>query len=62
MTRVWTILSAFLALAAAQEPAAIYDGGLGDGTNGTIALRIGNGGAGQSGLVKGAYISMIPKQ
>ncbi|CAG9937165.1 unnamed protein product [Clonostachys rosea f. rosea IK726] len=52
MTRVWTILSAFLALAAAQEPAAIYDGGLGDGTNGTIALRIGNGGAGQSGLVK----------
>jgi ABC-type tungstate transport system permease subunit len=36
----------------AQEPAAIYDGGLGNGTNGTVKLTIGNGGAGQSGLVK----------
>jgi hypothetical protein len=37
----------------AQQPAAIYDGGLGNGTNGTVKLNIGNGGAGQSGLVKG---------
>jgi hypothetical protein len=33
------------------EPAAVYNGGF-DSTN-TIALRIGNGGAGQSGLIEG---------
>jgi hypothetical protein len=45
-----------VAVCAAQEPAAVYDGGFGNGsndTNGTIRLRIGNGGAGQSGLIKG---------
>ncbi|KAF2185667.1 extracellular solute-binding protein family 1 [Zopfia rhizophila CBS 207.26] len=36
---------------AAIEPAAIYDGGLSSSTS-PITLRIGNGGAGQSGLVK----------
>lgn len=46
-----------LAAAQAPEPAAIYDGGVGGGNstgggNGTVGLRIGNGGAGQSGLVK----------
>lgn len=33
------------------EPAAIYNGGF--NTTNTIALRIGNGGAGQSGLIEG---------
>ncbi|PVH99339.1 extracellular solute-binding protein family 1 [Periconia macrospinosa] len=36
---------------AAIEPAAIYDGGFSSSTS-PITLRIGNGGAGQSGLVK----------
>ncbi|KAI0407016.1 putative extracellular tungstate binding protein [Xylaria palmicola] len=47
-------LSAVAALLAvscsAQKPSAIYDGGF-NSTNATIGLRIGNGGAGQSGLV-----------
>ncbi|KAI1310716.1 putative extracellular tungstate binding protein [Xylaria venustula] len=34
----------------AQSPSAIYDGGF-NGTNAAIELRIGNGGAGQSGLI-----------
>jgi hypothetical protein len=37
---------------AAVDPDAIYDGGI-QGNNGTIQLAIGNGGAGQSGLIKG---------
>ncbi|KAK3901584.1 hypothetical protein C8A05DRAFT_16257 [Staphylotrichum tortipilum] len=37
-------------LGAALEPAAVYDGGYGNG--GPILLGIGNGGAGQSGLIK----------
>ncbi|OCL08297.1 hypothetical protein AOQ84DRAFT_439707 [Glonium stellatum] len=36
---------------AAVNPAAIYDGGF-NSTNSTILLRVGNGGAGQSGLIK----------
>jgi hypothetical protein len=46
-----------LALAApssAIDPNAIYDGGI-KGNNGSIQLAIGNGGAGQSGLIKGMY-------
>ncbi|KAK2733176.1 hypothetical protein FQN55_003714 [Onygenales sp. PD_40] len=39
-----------LAVVFAVEPAAVYDGGFGD--KGDILLKIGNGGAGQSGLVK----------
>ncbi|KOS21893.1 putative ABC transporter anion-binding protein [Escovopsis weberi] len=35
---------------AAQNPAAIYDGGYGNDTQ--VKLRIGNGGAGQSGLIE----------
>lgn len=35
----------------AQIPAATYDGDLGEGA--PIKLNIGNGGAGQSGLIKG---------
>ncbi|KAH6685915.1 putative extracellular tungstate binding protein [Plectosphaerella plurivora] len=56
-----TLRLSVLALAlgcAAQNPAAVYDGGFGK-FNSTIELRIGNGGAGQSGLVKAladAYI------
>ena len=38
-------------LGAALDPAAVYDGGYGSG--GPILLGIGNGGAGQSGLIKG---------
>lgn len=41
----------FAATIAAIEPAAVYDGGF-NSTNSTTLLRIGNGGAGQSGLVK----------
>jgi hypothetical protein len=37
----------------AQSPAAIYDGGYGNDS--AIGLRIGNGGAGQSGLVRGQF-------
>ena len=40
---------------AAVDPAAIYDGGFGNNTNSSILLNIGNGGAGQSGLVKGTF-------
>ena len=46
----------FAAAALAVVPAAIYDGGFNSSegtTNSSILLRIGNGGAGQSGLVKG---------
>lgn len=43
------------ALGAAVGPNAIYDGGIKD-NNGTILLAIGNGGAGQSGLVKGMHM------
>ena len=39
---------------AAIDPAAVYDGGF-NSTNSTTLLRIGNGGAGQSGLVKGTF-------
>lgn len=48
-----TSLLAFAASTIAIDPAAIYDGGLGDNST-QIRLRIGNGGAGQSGLVKGS--------
>lgn len=39
-------------LCAAITPAAVYDGGY-YGNNSPILLGIGNGGAGQSGLIKG---------
>ncbi|GAW14268.1 hypothetical protein ANO14919_036680 [Xylariales sp. No.14919] len=49
-----SIIGAVAALLAvscsAQNPSAIYDGGY-NSTNTTIELRIGNGGAGQSGLI-----------
>lgn len=38
------------------EPSALYDGGY-NVTNSSILLSIGNGGAGQSGLVKGRLLS-----
>jgi hypothetical protein len=44
--------AAAASLGAALDPAAVYDGGYGDG--GPILLGVGNGGAGQSGLIKGA--------
>lgn len=47
-------LGLFLCLAAvgnAADPEAIYDGGYGG--EAVVLLRIGNGGAGQSGLAKG---------
>lgn len=37
----------------AIDPAAIYNGGYNSTNN--IALRIGNGGAGQSGLIEGKF-------
>jgi hypothetical protein len=39
------------------EPTAIYDGGMND-TSAPVLLRIGNGGAGQSGLVKGNAVPL----
>lgn len=46
------VLLALAVGCAAQDPTAIYDGGFGR-LNSTIELRIGNGGAGQSGLIEG---------
>ncbi len=58
MIRRSTTISAVAALLAAscsaQNPSAIYNGGY-NSTNATIELRIGNGGAGQSGLVGCKY-------
>lgn len=52
LCKIVAAAAAFLALPAlALEPAATYDGGFGN--NSKVELRIGNGGAGQSGLVKG---------
>ncbi|PNY24000.1 3-methyl-2-oxobutanoate dehydrogenase [lipoamide] kinase, mitochondrial [Tolypocladium capitatum] len=45
----------------AVDPAAVYDGGFRNSTNSTIQLRIGNGGAGQSGLI-GALADAFIKQ
>jgi hypothetical protein len=39
------------------DPTAIYDGGVND-TSAPVLLRIANGGAGQSGLVKGKTIQL----
>jgi len=50
MLFTFVTLVLFYAFAGAVDPAAVYDGGVGG--NATIKLRIGNGGAGQSGLVK----------
>jgi len=47
---------ATIVLAQEVKPEQIYDGGDSNGTS-PILLRIGNGGAGQSGLVKGLYLS-----
>ncbi|KAJ9658680.1 hypothetical protein H2198_003558 [Neophaeococcomyces mojaviensis] len=55
-----SLLLCFATAALAVTPSAIYDGGFNstEGTsNSSIALRIGNGGAGQSGLVKDAFIA-----
>jgi hypothetical protein len=43
---------------AAVDPAAVYNGSLST-PNSPILLRIGNGGAGQSGLVKGRFTSTM---
>ncbi|KAI0518097.1 putative extracellular tungstate binding protein [Xylaria bambusicola] len=44
------VAAALAVSCSAQSPDAVYNGGF-NNTNGTIKLRIGNGGAGQSGLV-----------
>lgn len=59
MQRLWVL--ALVLGCAAQSPAAVYDGGFGK-FNATIELRIGNGGAGQSGLVKGTALRRLEKQ
>ena len=43
-----------------QIPAAIYDGDLGG--DAPVKLNIGNGGAGQSGLIKGISWSVVSDQ
>jgi hypothetical protein len=53
----WLTLAATVA-AQTVAPNAIYDGG-NNSTNSTILLNIGNGGAGQSGLVGGTLFSPI---
>lgn len=50
------LITSFAASGYAVDPAAIYDGGFGNGTGSKVELRIGNGGAGQSGLVKGKFL------
>lgn len=45
------ILLSFSTISVAQSAAAVYDGGIGG--NASIQLNIGNGGAGQSGLIQG---------
>jgi hypothetical protein len=45
------LLACAASIVAAVPPSAIYDGGI--KSDAEVALRIGNGGAGQSGLVKG---------
>lgn len=48
----------FVAMTAlAIEPEAIYNGGFNTTSNSSILLKIGNGGAGQSGLIKGMHFS-----
>ena len=50
--------SCLITTIAAVDPAAVYDGGFTEESS--ILLRIGNGGAGQSGLVKGIFaISLV---
>lgn len=52
--------SLLVATGSAQEPAAIYTGGIAN--NGSkVLLNIGNGGAGQSGLIKGMSIARVPQ-
>jgi hypothetical protein len=46
-------LLSLASISAAADPDAVYDGGH-NSTNYSILLNIGNGGAGQSGLVKGS--------
>ncbi len=48
------VAAAWPCLCAALEPAAVYDGGYGG--NSSILLSIGNGGAGQSGLIEGEWL------
>jgi hypothetical protein len=56
--RASTCLSFFTGLALAVEPSAIYNGGFNStsSSNSSILLRVGNGGAGQSGLVGGEHL------
>lgn len=53
----FNIAASLLSLATstiAASPFAIYNGGY-NSTNGSVALRIGNGGVGQSGLIGGSF-------
>ena len=51
MMRTFTTLT-LAAVTLAVDPAAVYSGGF-NSTSGNVRLRIGNGGAGQSGLIEG---------
>lgn len=56
--KFFAIAASALALGcSAAKPEAVYDGGFGDkcGPSCPIRLRIANGGAGQSGLIKGVF-------
>lgn len=56
-------LLAALALASSSlgvNPAAVYDGDVAGAKDAPVKLRLGNGGAGESGLIKGASPSPLP--
>lgn len=52
------VLAVFFGIVAAVDPQAIYNGGF-HSTTSPILLRIGNGGAGQSGLIKGKVLQYL---
>lgn len=54
--RPFTLLQSLMlaASAVAVDPAAVYSGGQ-DSKGNNVQLRIGNGGAGQSGLIEGEH-------
>lgn len=51
--RLFVVAALLLSSCVAVEPEAVYSGGFDFPKNDSIKLRIANGGAGQSGLIKG---------
>lgn len=53
--RLFLVAALLLGSSVAVEPEDVYSGGFDFGKNDSIKLRIANGGAGQSGLIKGRF-------